>query len=519
MLKLKLVEAQSKLNANACSNTVVTEEVLKKLCDKFSNADVLPTCFRSGINGLNMNEIDTVTKLMLHCTAMEEKARQFKDKAQSAHSDTLKASLNADKWQLKCENLLAVLKKHDITELDLVEDDAESESLVDKLRKEIMSLKERLCEAGIDAEISRATAAAMLNGKGDISVAETLVLVDSTHDDDHIEDSASLLRAELVAVSGSIEQKEFLFQNANQDRESLEALRSHFEGALKALQEEVGILSSERETLISQIQDTTKPKNEANIKGLKDRIFILENRMKELKQKAAEHSKALKLREIAEQKVQKLEAEITEDKKKRADLQRKLKEESAERRNERKEAQINAAKYLRDSNRIQRELSKVKESAARQETVLRRKAEQALFKQQRLEEQNRKRARATSSKGDISQERMNEINVWIENELKNNSKLTFASSAFWQELDLPELQHVSKHLFQRIMTPLHKDKDKPEKSKKDTIKVESWEVFDCNDDDEVANESSDDSDWSPDTPLPVKKKQRKQDSLDTKEPE
>ena len=529
MLKLQLFQAQTKMKSYSNShNSVTADEVLKTLSEKLGNSEAPPKFFRDGINGLNVRDLDIVTKLMLHCTAMEEKILQLEKKSKLAAEDSLQASINADKWQLKYESLSEFMNIRDFAkfETQFNQNEAHSTALVDKLRREIVTLKEKLSEADIDAEVSRATAAAVLNGKGDLEVAETMAMVTNISSDENLQDINSSISAELVAIDGSIEEKEIMFQNANQERECLEAMKSHFEGALKALQEEVGVLSTEREQLISQVKDRSAPKSNIKVKGLKQRIEFLENKLKDLRKKASEHTKALRLRDEAEKKVERLEIEIKEDKKKRAELQRKLKGETIERRNERKEAKTNAAKYLRDSNRIKRELTKVKESAARQERVLRRKAEQALLKQQRLEEQSKKRSRPLSSKHNISQERKEEIHVWIEKELNANLKAphtktpSFINQSFWQGFDTSELQHVSKEFFQRTMKILQLEElrkvKKKKKKKKNEITIEPEVFLYEGDEDEGGVEDSDDSDWAP-TPAPMRKKSRMINSCDSQE--
>ncbi len=528
MLKLRLLQAQNQLNTNA-NNPASHNELLKILSEKIGASDGLPKFLSDGINGLNVSELDIVTRLMLNCTAMQEKLNKLEAKSKEVVSETLQALLKADKWQIKYESLLSNIKNNGISTLDSECNDSESDSLqlVDAMRKEIICLKEQISEAGIDAEVSRATAAAMLNGKGDSTVAETMAIVDTDHidDDDHFYDNTRKLSAELIAMSGSIEQKEIIFQQVNQQHESLDALRSHFEGALQALQVEVDVLSSEKEMLVSKMKGEKGSKKGDNVGGLKQRISVLEDRIKELKQKAADHTNALRLREQAEQKVKKLEAEINEDKRKRAELQRKLKEECVERRNERKEAKINAAKYLRDSNRIKHELAKVKQSAARQEMVLKRKAEQALMKQQRLEEQSKKRGRNVFSHLYLSQERKDEINSWINNEVNSHAKgstTCFHDLSFWENLSVPELQYVSKAFFQRTITKAQNElKPSQPKKKKEvsTIVIDTVDTFEYIEDDEQAIEDSDDSDWSPDTPAPIRKRSRTKKDLESQESE
>ena len=505
MLKIKLSETQANLSKSVAGIIVKGSPPSDFLNDQ--------------INGLGIRQLDVVTKLMVRCSTLEERLRQYETKAKAMTTECIKASARADEWQQRYDDLVNQMKENGLSIPETIEG---SSNLLSDLREELRIAREKLFQAGIDAEVSRATAAAVLSGNGDLDVAETIALGCGESDENaHVDDSDFSISAELHAMSGSIEQKEIMYQNANHEHECLEAVRVHFEGALEVLQDEVEALSTEKEQLINRIKSESFPKNGTKVATLKQRINTLEARLKDLKQKAADHTKALRLREQAEAKVKKLEVEIAEDKKKRAALQRKLKEECAERRNERKEARNNATKFLRDSNRIKHELAKVKESAARQEAVLKRKVELASQKQQKLEQQSRKRVRPLSSNAtsEISLLRQGEIDNLIEKEL--NEKLTqhplqLTSRHIFQQLNSNEYKYAFHSFVQKSMGLLHeqtKTKQAPRKKKKqetqEQVPVDPQVFLDEVNEDEVVVEDSDDSDWSPDTPAPARKKTRK----------
>lgn len=160
-------------------------------------------------------------------------------------------------------------------------------------------------------------------------------------------------------------------------------------------------------------------------KQIKRQIAKLEERIKDLNQKAAENKNSLRLRELAEKKCEKLAAEIAQDKKRRAYLQRKLRDEVKERRIEKNEAKKQAARMLRDSQKLKYELNKVKETATKQAAVLRRKAAEAVMKQKQMAEQKRKRQRAESTRRgantNVSKQKQDELIQWLEQELESIS--------------------------------------------------------------------------------------------------
>lgn len=438
ILKLQLFQAQAKISS--MSSMPVINKTIRvggaSLDDPVSpdNDDLQGTegIVDNELNGLDLKDLDIVTKLKTHCTSMEERIEQLETKNNLMLDDCLDASLRADKWQMRHEALENYMTKSNIPiPEDLLVDGKTDSTLVDTLRKQIVDLQDELRDTAIDAEVSRSIAAAVLNGDGDINKAETLAMVGCEEslvcDQRENKIVADAMSAELVAMSGSIEQKEEMIRHVHKERELMETMRSHFESAIQSLQEEVGTLSTERDTLLTRLErDTgsTGGKDESQTKKLRERTKSLESRIKELKQKAAEHRNSMRMQSQAERKCQQLQAELSADKKRRAELQRKLKKESVERRNVQKKARIDATKLLRDSQKLKLELNKVKDAAAKQENVLRRKAAEAMHRQKLLAERSKKRGRSSGSvSSDLSSQRREEIKSFIEREISNSLSL------------------------------------------------------------------------------------------------
>lgn len=389
----------------------------------------------SSINGLDVEKLEVVTKLRAHSLSLQCKIEQKEEQLQSATENSLTASLRADKWQVKYSNAVAVAKKKGV---DIPLEDVEDKgNLVGQLRKEAVDLKSQLQKALEDAAVARTTAAAIVAGGGDLTSAEEMALANDEVggietawvSDDEQKDQ---LAAELVSVSGTIEQKEAMALQMNKERECMDMLQSHFEGAVQRLQEEVNVLASEKESLLIKVQSTSVPSKKVshdNITKMRVRIKELESKISGLKKKTEEHKKSLRLREIAEKKCSQLASEIQEDKKRRVALQRKLKEESHERRSEKRAAQLHAARMIRDSQKLKYELNKVKDAAAKQAATLRRRAAEALSKQKRAVEQQRKQKMAASmranaggsnngrTRGNGKNQRKDELKAWFDHEL------------------------------------------------------------------------------------------------------
>ena len=437
MLKLQVLQLTAKVNGQLSSTTTGTDasEVTQPISRSSSMSDNVTT----DAAGLDIEKLEIVTKMRAKCTSMDTKIEQLEEEKISAAEDVLTTSLRADILQVNLEELLTIAKSQGVHLPTEFTANVESRKLAERLRNEAAELKSQLQNALSDAAIARATAAAIIAGNGSLSAAEEIALasegvgiLDEEGDDNHGNSTDycgdnGKLAAELVAVGGEIEQKEAMAVQMNKERELQEVMQTHFEGALKSLQEEVDALTTERETLLAKASQ--KQFNDAGPSdATRTRVKELEFRINELKSKAAEHTRSLRMREIAEKKCAQLASEIQADKKRRAALQRKLKEESEERRSEKKAAQLHAARMLRDSQKLKCELQKVKDAAARQAAVLRRKAAEAVSRQKKMAEQQRKRnvvasmrSKASSNKRDresLEDARHEDLVAWLEREIE-----------------------------------------------------------------------------------------------------
>merc|ERR1719162_998593 len=193
--------------------------------------------------------------------------------------------------------------------LDISEEDFKASDIIKQLRTEMSEVKVRLYDAQTDAAVSRTAAAAILSVEGDVFKAESMILTTGETNIENSEDETSTelserLSKQLVITSGSIEQKEAMLLQMNKERECMDGMRSHFEGAVETLQQEVCALMLERENLLIKTNKGGAKTSEQDPKvaKMRQRIDLLEKRIQELKRKTAEHSKSLRLREQAERK-------------------------------------------------------------------------------------------------------------------------------------------------------------------------------------------------------------------------
>jgi len=435
MLKLKLLQAQEKISSNDCGHIASTLPAVNGL--EFGIND--GTQISSPMNALNIEKLEIVTRQKANMVSLQAKINHLEEKLDSANQHILAASTCSDKWQSQFEELSLLAKQNNI-EIPTCGSSLDNDNIIVKLRNEIHELKSKLQDTEGDAIIARATAAAIIANDGNIEASEILTANSKVLDENSLDDDSQRrqlnekLTSDLMAISKDIQMKEAMVAQTNKEREAMDSLKSHFQGAIQSLEDEVNVLTTERKDLVQKMERMEKiDKKEKGrgsddtpvMKKMRQKVIGLEERMKDLRKKAAEHSRSLRLRDTAEKKCEQLKNEIADNKRRRTNLQKKLKEESVERRAEKKSAQAHAAKIMRDKQKLLVELNKVKQIAAKQTAVLRRKAAEALSRQKYQAEREKKRNAAAAMRstisGSLSSQRKDELSQWIDREIQSSS--------------------------------------------------------------------------------------------------
>jgi len=426
-------------------------------------ASTAPMNFSFGRPSSSDNIMETsssvTTQLQGQCSSLLAEIEVLKSRAKMHTDEVLEASLRADKWQLKYESLqkLAQSQGLDMSGLKGGEDDATN--LVSQLRHQLAEVKSDLLDSRTETVVARATAGALLAGsKTTDEIGSNIHDMVSSEEDsgnllnDVLEDEGDdsipneQLTTELSEVSSTIEQKEAIVLQMEKERACRDQLQLNFESSLKLLMTEVDALTAERNELMIKMSSNNNEKesnssttnqqqqrrrkaasnNDPRTKRYREQISKLEERISALNVKANEHKRSMRMKEEAEKKCNRLLAEIADDKRRRADLQRKLKESSVERRAEQKDAKQKAAKMMKDSQRLKIELAKMKNAATKQALVLKRKIEQHNAKEKARIEMDKKRQsvdkmrRSASSMDNsgVKEVRKAELSQWIDRELE-----------------------------------------------------------------------------------------------------
>jgi myosin heavy subunit len=375
-----------------------------------------------------------VENFQAQCTSYLAEIAILKERGQDHANQVLEASVRADKWQMKFDSILRMASEQGVVFPDMKEN--ENVDIVSQLRRDLIDCKAELAEARTDAAVARATAGAIISGRVDFDDIQEMKssVVDMMNEgveDDNDEDGKDQLTTELSAVSNIIEQKEAMVAKITKERVCRDNLQFHLENSLKLLQTEVESLTSERDELLTKMSFSNEHRrkgkaDDPTMKKLRSEIYRLEERIKELNEKANDHTKSMKARDEAERKCAALMAEIAEDKKRRATLQKKLKEASVEMRAEKKTAHQKALKMMKDTQKLKLEMNKIKVAAEKQASVLKRTIEQQNKKDKAWRELENKRrcaekmrlASAMADNGDVNESRKNELASWVDSELE-----------------------------------------------------------------------------------------------------
>ncbi|XP_041431177.1 chromosome-associated kinesin KIF4-like [Xenopus laevis] len=179
--------------------------------------------------------------------------------------------------------------------------------------------------------------------------------------------------------------KEALARKIAQNDSRLEPIQSEYLSNIKHLESEVGVLQKEKEELILALHSAKKDNNQAKLSERhRKRLQELEGQMTELKKKLGEQ--LLKIRESTEKTVTKMYQEIQGMKIQRVQLMRQMKEDAEKFRTWKQQKTKEVIQLKEKDRKRQYELLKLERDFQKQANVLRRKTEEAASANKRLKE-------------------------------------------------------------------------------------------------------------------------------------
>ncbi|KAM8952225.1 chromosome-associated kinesin KIF4A isoform 2-T2 [Pelodytes ibericus] len=231
------------------------------------------------------------------------------------------------------------------------------------------------------------------------------------------------LSKELIELNKALVLKEALARKMAQNDSQLEPIQSEYLNNIKTLESEVGALQKEKEELILVLHSAKKDVNQAKLsERRRKRLQELEGEMSDLKKKLSEQSKLLKLRETTGKTVTKLNQDIQAMKVQRVQLMRQMKEDAEKFRTWKQQKTKEVIQLKEKDRKRQYELLKLERDFQKQANVLRRKTEEAATANKRLKDALLRQKEVMDRRKDATHKGMEgaaaRVKSWLANEVE-----------------------------------------------------------------------------------------------------
>ncbi|XP_010342895.3 chromosome-associated kinesin KIF4B [Saimiri boliviensis] len=225
---------------------------------------------------------------------------------------------------------------------------------------------------------------------------------------------------ELVELNNALALKEALVRKITQNDSQLQPIQFQYQDNIKNLELEVINLQKEKEGLVLELQTAKKDVNQAKLsERRRKRLQELEGQIADLKKKLNEQSKLLKLKESTERTVSKLNQEIQTMKKQRVQFMRQMKEDAEKFRQWKQKKDKEVIQLKERDRKRQYELLKLERNFKKQSNVLRRKTEEAAAANKRLKDALQKQRETTDKQEQTQSHGMEGVAAQVKNWLGN----------------------------------------------------------------------------------------------------
>ncbi|NXG73574.1 KIF4 protein, partial [Baryphthengus martii] len=319
---------------------------------------------------------------------------------------------------------LEQLHQHAACKLDLQKliETVEDEELKENM-KVICDLQQVLAQLQSESAATMEAAAEVANSELD-ATAEAEMGQDTKRSSDDFTTQHALRQAqmskELLELNKVLALKEALAKKMTQNDSQLEPIQSQYQINIKDLEMEVSNLQKEKEELVLALHMAKKDANQAKLsERRRKRLQELEGQMSELKKKLNEQSKLLKLKESTERTVSKLNQEIREMKSQRVQLMRQMKEDAEKFRQWKQQKDKEVMQLKERDRKRQYELLKMERDFQKQANVLRRKTEEAAAANKRLKDALQKQREAADKRKETQNRGMEGVAARVKSYLAN----------------------------------------------------------------------------------------------------
>ncbi|XP_037677476.1 chromosome-associated kinesin KIF4A [Choloepus didactylus] len=228
---------------------------------------------------------------------------------------------------------------------------------------------------------------------------------------------------ELIELNKALALKEALARKMTQNDSQLQPIQFQYQDNIKNLELEVINLQKEKEELVLELQTAKKDVNQAKLsERRRKRLQELEGQIADLKKKLSEQSKLLKLKESTEHTVSKLNQEIRVMKNQRVQLMRQMKDDAEKFRQWKQQKDKEVIQLKERDRKRQYELLKLERNFQKQSNVLRRKTEEAAAANKRLKDALQKQREVADKRKETQSRGMEgtaaRVKNWLGNEIE-----------------------------------------------------------------------------------------------------
>ncbi|XP_012383481.2 chromosome-associated kinesin KIF4A [Dasypus novemcinctus] len=225
---------------------------------------------------------------------------------------------------------------------------------------------------------------------------------------------------ELIELNKALALKEALARKMTQNDSQLLPIQFQYQDNIKNLELEVISLQKEKEELVLELQTAKKDVNQAKLsERRRKRLQELEGQIADLKKKLIEQSKLLKLKESTEHTVPRLNQEIQVMKNQRVQLMHQMKEDAEKFRQWKQQKDKEVIQLKERDRKRQYELLKLERNFQKQSNVLRRKTEEAAAANKRLKDALQKQREVADKRKETQSRGMEGIAAQVKNWLGN----------------------------------------------------------------------------------------------------
>uniref|UniRef100_A0A3B1J8M2 Kinesin family member 4 n=1 Tax=Astyanax mexicanus TaxID=7994 RepID=A0A3B1J8M2_ASTMX len=316
----------------------------------------------------------------------------------------------------KLQGKLEELRAHAACKVDLQK---VVETLEDQELKENVEVIRNLQHIILELQNEGAGIAATIDGgSGDAQMKES----PEAYTTQHALRQAQLSK-ELIELNKVLALKEAFVKKMCQNDSQLEPIQTEHQENIKSLQSAVGSLQKEKEELILALHSAKKDTNQAKLsEQRRKRLQELEGQITDLKKKLQDQSKLLKLKESSVRSVAKLNQEIQAMKAQRVQLMRQMKEDSEKFRLWKQKKDKEVMQLKEKDRKRQYEMLKLERDFQKQANVLRRKTEEAAAANKRLKDALQKRSEVAEKRKDVQSRGMDgvasRVKAWLLNEVE-----------------------------------------------------------------------------------------------------